>query len=450
MAENRREEQKLWLIVFQIKAIRTRLNLLALQFWLFSTIAVLGGAATLIFVAALALSPLLFLAVATLVCLCAAVTTVRVARSALRQAADPHRAAVVGDTRAALKGRLATVLALAATPPSSALWPYLVEDTYTLRHRFEPSTVEPRWVSRAILGPAAVLVIVAALLCATEYHRGGSSLTAGLPPTEMTADLGNLEIRPADPSQPANARVYADPATLRQLAAKLARAEKDEANRSGVARWMSKARQLAGSLQDQVTGQKPGALPPLALKLRGEQSPPAGNDSGPAPRAGEQAGNRQDSAPIMPPGMPGSAAASGGDARPPVKLSPEDADRLARNGASSIPGATPDESSSGSPEDQPGPKVGSGYASEAGSNHSAGADPEHLFGPPAAEPLGSDSFRLSVDARPIDESSSGGAPAYLPPKVQVPLNPQQLPDEPLARTTVPFDDRLTIKRVFER
>jgi len=55
-----------------------------------------------------------------------------------------------------------------------------------------------------------------------------------------------------------------------------------------------------------------------------------------------------------------------------------------------------------------------------------------------------------VDARPIDESSSGGAPAYLPPKVRVPLSAQQFPDEPLARTAVPFDDRLTIKRVFER
>ena len=60
MAENRREEQKLWLILFQIKAIRTRLNLLAIQFWLFTTLAVLIGAAGLIYLAAIALNPLLF------------------------------------------------------------------------------------------------------------------------------------------------------------------------------------------------------------------------------------------------------------------------------------------------------------------------------------------------------------------------------------------------------
>ena len=119
---------------------------------------------------------------------------------------------------------------------------------------------------------------------------------------------------------------------------------------------------------------------------------------------------------------------------------------MAQHSLPSLPG----DSSPGSLQDEPGAKVGSGYANEAGANHSAGADPEHLFGPPTTGPLGSDSFKLSVDARPIDESSNRGAPAYLPPKVRVPLNSQQLPDEPLARTSVPFDDRQTIKRVFER
>ena len=447
MAENRREEQKLWLILFQIKAIRTRLNLLAIQFWLFTTLAVLIGAAGLIYLAAIALNPLLFLTIAILVGIFALAATVRIVRAALRQAANPGRAAAVADHRADLKGRLATVLALAEAPPASSLWPYLVEDTYTLRHKFEPSKVEPRWVSRSIFAPAAVLVMITAVLLAMKYHRSDPAFTADGPPTEVTADLGNLEISPADPSHPANARVYADPATLRQLEAKLAQAEKEDASRNSIARWMNKARQLAGSLQDQVTGQTPGAIPPLALKLQGAKTPPGGADSDPAPRAGDQAGNHPDSASIMPPENPGDGVpAAGGDQRPPITIPPEDPDRLAQNGLPSMPG----DNSTGSPEDLGGAKVGSGYASEAGSNHSAGADPEHLFGAPTAEPLGSDSFKLSVDARPIDESSSAGAPAYLPPKVRVPLNSQQWPDEPLARTSVPFDDRPTVKRVFER
>jgi hypothetical protein len=112
--------------------------------------------------------------------------------------------------------------------------------------------------------------------------------------------------------------------------------------------------------------------------------------------------------------------------------------------------ASPGDNTTGEPQNQSGPKVGSGYVGEAGSNHSAGSDPGHLFGPASPQVLGSESFKLTVDAQPIDEASSGGAPAYLPPKVRVTLNSQQFPDEPLARTAVSPDDQLTVKRVFER
>ena len=40
--------------------------------------------------------------------------------------------------------------------------------------------------------------------------------------------------------------------------------------------------------------------------------------------------------------------------------------------------------------------------------------------------------------------------AYLPPKVRTPLNASQHPDEPIARASVPEDDRAAIKKVFER
>jgi hypothetical protein len=444
VAENRREEQKLWLILFQIKAIRTRLNLLAVQYWLFVTIAILGGAAGLIFLAAIALSPLLFLAISALVCVFGAAALVRVAGTALRQGANRKHAAALADRRAELKGRLTTVLAL-ADAAASPLWPYLVEDTYTLRHRFEPATVEPRWVSRSIIAPLAVIAILCGLLLLSKHYRTKLATETGAP-AELTADLGNLEIRPADPSLPANARVYADPATLRQLAAKLAQAQKEANDHSGVARWMNKARQLAGTLQDQVSGKQPLALPPLTLRLRSTPPAPDSNDSGPSPEAGDRSGQNPEDAPINPPGTPNSGNAAAGDQQPPATNPPEDEDQLAQNS----PPSSPADSSTGIPEDQSGPKVGSGYTGAAGSSHSAGTDPEHLFGPPAPNPVGSDSFKLSIDARPVDEASSGGGPAYLPPKVHVALNSHQFPDEPLVRASVPLDDRETIKRVFER
>jgi hypothetical protein len=443
VAENRREEQKLWLIVFQIKAVRTRLNLLAIQFWIFLTAAVLLGAAALIFLSAVALNPMLFLGVAILILILAAATTIQVARAALRRTASPRRAAAIADDRAALKGRLATVLALAETPPPSPLWLYLVEDTYSMRQRFEPSAVEPRWVSRSIFAPLAACLVAASLLAVVRYEKRGPNNVVYAPPTELTADLGNLDIRPADPSVGANARVFADPSTLRQLAAKLAQAEKTEANRSSVSRWVSKARQLASSLQDQVTGQKALKNQPLTLNLRGDKSQPP--DNGASPPAGDQSGNDSGGGPIMPPaGAP--TAGGGAPSQPPPAIPSNESNQLAQEG---MPASSGD-NSTGEPQDQSGPKVGSGYVGQAGSSHSAGSDPGHLFGPASPQVLGSESFRLTVDARPIDEASSGGAPAYLPPKVRVTLNSQQFPDEPLARTAVSSDDQATIKRVFER
>jgi hypothetical protein len=73
-----------------------------------------------------------------------------------------------------------------------------------------------------------------------------------------------------------------------------------------------------------------------------------------------------------------------------------------------------------------------------------------LFGQAADGPVGSDSFKITIEAAPSDETSSPGSPAYMPPRIRVPLNSSQRPDEPLARTTVPAGDQMTIKRVFER
>jgi hypothetical protein len=150
VAETRRDQQKLWLILFQIKGVRARLNSLALQSSLFAVVAFLIGGAALIWGAALYLPPLLFLGVAFLIVMFALTGAVREARHGLRGLASAERAAAIADQRGVLKGRLATVCALSDTHKGSPLWPYLVEDAYRLRDEFAPARIEPRWISRSI------------------------------------------------------------------------------------------------------------------------------------------------------------------------------------------------------------------------------------------------------------------------------------------------------------
>jgi hypothetical protein len=446
VAETRRDEQKLWLILFQIKAVRTRLNLLAIQYWLFVTIAILIAAGTAIFVLAAVLSPIAFLIVAALVSVSALVTLVRVARMAIRKAANPMRAALIADERADLKGRLATVLALAAAPPQSSLWPYLVEDTYGLRGRFEPAQIEPRWLSRAILAPLAAGLAVLALSAALNYYARLASRGLVLPQSDITADIGDLEVLPADPAVKPNARVYADANTLRQLEAKIAEAKKDRGSS-----WMDKARRLAGNLQDQVTGRNPLPMPSIHLKSSNPSAPntppsqvarstppgPAADGDGKPAQTNPGAG----ASGLGNPGNPGPQA-------PAVSIPGQEADQLAQNGAAapSQPGANQSGGAGGPSAAVPNAGDGAG----GGSSHGAGSDPEHLFGPPEAQQLGSDSFKIAIEAVPSDEASGKGAPAYIPPKVRVPLNLLQFPDAPLARTSVPPGDQMTIKKVFER
>jgi len=452
VAENRRDEQKLWLILFQIKAIRTRLNLLAIQYWLFITLAILIGAAAAIFVLAALLNPLAFLIVGAIVSVAALLLAMRAARAALRQGANPTRAALIADERADLKGRLATVMALAETPPRSALWPYLVEDTYGLRSRFEPAQIEPRWVSRAILAPIVVGFAIVALTAALRFYAHLPSRGALAPPPDITADIGDLEVLPDDPAVKPNGRVVADAKTLRQLEAKIAQAKQGR-----VSNWMDKARKLAGNLQDQVTGRNPLPLSTIHLKSSNPASPNALNpppqlaQAHPPGRAG--APGVSHSNPNA--GAPGQSANSNGaagnpDRQPPVVALPgEQADQLAQNGAAAPyqPGA--DKRGGGAGEPAAGTPLG-GDSGGGGSSHGAGSDPAHLFGPPEAQELGSDSFKIAIDAVPSDEASSKGAPAYIPPKVRVPLSSQQFPDEPLARAAAPPEDQMTLKKVFER
>jgi hypothetical protein len=450
VADNRREEQKLWLILFQIKAIRTRLNLLAIQYWLFVTVAVAIAGAALIFILAAMMSPLAFLVTAAIVVVAALAAMVRAARTAFRKGADPVGAAMLADERASLKGRLTTILALAEAPPQSSLWPYLLEDTYGLRQTFEPARIEPRWISRSILALAAVCLMVGGLAGALKYYASRPGIGLAPLPADITADLDDLEVLPADPAAKANARVYADAATIRRLEAKLANAKK-----GGLSKWMDKARTLAGNLQDQVTGHDPIPLPSIHLK----SSQPPSNGPAPAPQvarsappgsADDQAGNNPASAPITSQsGTTANGNPIGSSPPPAVSIPGDQADQMAQNNPFAPPRPGMDPSPGGAP-DRSGAAIGNGAGVGGGATHGSGSDSEHLFGPPSRQQLGSDSFKIAIDAEPSDETSIKGAPAYIPPKVRVPLNSNQFPDEPLARASVPPADQMTVKRVFER
>jgi uncharacterized membrane protein YgcG len=453
VAEIRRDEQKLWLILFQIRGVRVRLNSLALQRWIFSTLALLVSSAGLIFAAALMLGPLWFLSMAAVIVLFALAAMLREGRAALRQHANPVKAATIADERGALKGRLTTVMTLAQTPRLSPLWAYLVEDTYSLRDDFEPARIEPRFISRSIFALLAACLIAMLLVPFAVLRRGGSRQAAAAhgEPGEITADLGNLEIRPADPALEPNAQVYADPETLRKLGDKLAAAQDQDNDKSPLGRWMSKARNLAADLQDQLTGQKPTKDPPLRLKLT-DRNP--GADSHGASKGHGQPGQGHDNSGQTAANSKGSGGNPAGDARqsqPPVASRPgQQADPLAQNqgGLPQTPGsnsAHSGESDLQSLFDNNGAGLGGG-----GSSHGSGSDPRNLFGPASSQPLGNDNFKITIEAQPSDESSTPGPPAYIPPKVRVPLNSNQYPDEPLARTAVPAADQMMVKRVFER
>jgi hypothetical protein len=441
VTEVSRDEQKLWLILFQVKAIRARLNSLAVQRGLFWTLALMVGAAAGIVAAAMDLGPLTFLTIAAVLVALATAGSIAALRSAWLRLASPARAAAIADVRGELKGRLATIQAVAGGGRPSSLWPYLVEDTYGARGQFEPSKIEPRWFSRAAWAALAAMILAALLIPGAIFERDRQVLMAeggGLPATGgITADINNLDIRPADPALAPNAEVYADPATLGKLRERLAQ---EQGAGGALSKFANKARTFAGELQDEITGQRPQDQPPVRLRLtdRGaDQYASGGRDSNKPPSAQADARN----------GVSGGL--SGGDAENPSAQqqngSAPDSSMGSDNPSVGGGMSLPDSQTAQPPSDSQLAGDGGG-----GSEHGSGTDPSSLFGAPSPPQLGADSFKIAIDADPSDEASGPGSPGYLPPKVHAPLNSTQYPDEPLARASVPSVDQMTIKRVFER
>jgi len=457
VSESRRDEQKLWLILFKIKGVRSRLNFLALQHWLCSTMALLIGAVGLTFLAAATFGPLTFLGVAIFLMLAAIAGIVRETRVARAMRASGARAAAIADERSQMKGRLTTVLALAGTPKRSPLWAYLVEDTYGRRDDYEPSRIEPRWMSRAVLPLLASILLAALTLPFARFSQARRRIappTGAGAPGQITADIRNLDIRPADPALQPNAEIYADPETLRKLEDKLASAENSDRNSGrGLSKLLNKARDFADAFQDKLTGRNSNDRQPTRLRLTdsnpGQSAKPNRGAANPGKSPSTNGGGNGLADNSQPgasgPAQPGAAQKS----QPPITSLPaQQADELAANNPAP-PASGPDQAQRGA--DRSSDAGGAGNANVGnGSNHGSGSEPANLFGPESAQPLGSDSFKIAIEAEPSDEASSPGSPAYVPPKVRVPLNSNQYPDQPLARASVPADDENTIKRVFER
>ncbi len=454
MPETRRDEQKLWLILFQIKGVRSRLNFLAIQRWIFAALALLIGAVGLTFFAAATSGPLTFLAIAIFLMLVALLGVIRETIVVRATRITPARAAAIGDTRAQLKGRLTTVLALNATPRHSPLWAYLVEDTYGRREEFEPSRVAPRLLSRAFYPLLAAILLATLAVPAARFASAPRQRPArpGLNgPNQIIADIGNLDIRPADPALQPNAEIYADPATLKKLADKLAAAEKADRDRRPLSKLIDKARNFADAFQDKLNGLDPARPRPTQMRLTdrnpGPPSPPSDSDN--SPNSGST-GNSGGSglADNSHHGAPGSAPPGAAQNSPPpmTSLPPQQADELASKDSSPAPAPGSDQAPAAA---QNQPKAGDPNAG-GGSNHGSGSDPANLFGPASPLPLGSDSFKIAIEADPSDESTASGSPTYVPPRIRVPLNANQYPDQPLARAAVPAADQNIIKRVFQR
>ncbi len=113
-----RGEEKSRLILDQVASIRSRLNALALQKGLFGGLTFILCAAVLIVGAAFAFSPLTFLLLGIGVIAAAVAGVTRTARAAWRMRTSNERAARIADERAALKGRLTTMVAMRVEPRS--------------------------------------------------------------------------------------------------------------------------------------------------------------------------------------------------------------------------------------------------------------------------------------------------------------------------------------------
>jgi membrane protein implicated in regulation of membrane protease activity len=445
-----RAQEKLDIVLGQVTSLRSRLNWLALQHGLYLVLAIGITLAAVLFAGAMLLSPLQFLGAAGAMALLGLAALWTTLRSALRRRSNAQRAAALADERAGLKGRLTTIVQTVSSRRRGALWAYLVEDALAHRDEFLPARVERRRIARAWWTPLAALA-VAALLIPMARTRQNLKIAANLGTPDITVDLDDLHLRPAEPGDSNGLQVQADPATMERLREKLARegvtaGQGDSGKLGGL---LDRARNLAGDVQSKLRGDSKQQQR-LTLRLADNEagldpSDRRGSDTRRNSHRGEQAGQfKRDN-----PGEDEPALPSIDDAlrEPDAQGNTGDnGDNGQDSGSKGKPlSAGNDSSQSAQTDEQRGEQSYNG-----GAVHGIGADPDSLFGEPSKSKMSAEGFEIAIEARPVEQGAKGAGQAYLPPKVHTPLNTHQQPDEPIPRAAVPPDDRITIQRVFER
>ncbi|MBF6567896.1 MAG: hypothetical protein IVW54_03350 [Candidatus Binataceae bacterium] len=423
----------------QLASVRVRLNGLALQAGLFSSLALLLITSATIVFAAYFLMPVAFLAVSAAVTIGCLAGLFFALRNCWRNQRSAEHAAALADERAGMKGRLLTLAALQDQPNRSALWPYLVEDAMLRRDEFTPARIERQRISRWIF-PLLASMILALSIAPLLSHRRGPLMLASANHQPLTLNLRDLNLDSSDHHASGNARLTGDPATLRKLAQMMAAARRREQNRNLLSKMMKSAHSLAGNLQDRITGrQNP---PPMDLRLADngghDQNSAPPEDSNPPPSASNgpksgDAGNPQD-APKTPATVPENEQQSS----TPGSLAMQTPPSLPRAG----------QPQSGTNARQSANQQRSGGNDSGGASHGGGTDPQGLYGQPDREQKNDGNFQIAINANP-GQSGHAGNHSY-PPKINAPLNPDQHPDEPVGRAAVPAAERSTIRRIFDR
>jgi hypothetical protein len=452
-AHRSRTDEKLGLILSQVGLLRRRLNSLAIQRAFFVTAAGAAAAFAVIFVAAFLLSPLAFLISAAVAAAIVLFAVGRGLRSAWRMRSSASYAAALADERAALKGRLTTIVQTAPEHHRGALWAFLIEDALGRREEFVPAKIERRRIDRSMWSFLGAMVVALLAIPFAMLHQPRHLAVPGKQ-ADITMNLDDLQVRAAGPEDTDGIQVEADAATMRRLEDKLAQqgGAGSAAGASGsMNHLLDRARSLAGRMQSKLRGEA-ARKQRLTLKL-------AENDPGldPMRRGGTNSQSdaaRKNSDPAGqfkrehdPNSSENSLPPMGKVAHDPRNqqmmqggMGNNDVMGAGKTGARADSTAASDSNTDSS----------GGQASNGGPSHGIGADPEGLFGEPADSKMSTEGFEISIEARSMEHGAKGAGQAYLPPKVRTPLNSHQQPDEPVARAAIPANDRTTIQRVFER
>ena len=112
-------------------------------------------------------------------------------------------------------------------------------------------------------------MVVAALAYPISKIKHAPQINAGSGQDDLTVDLDDLHLRPADPGDESGMQVTADPATMRRLEDKLAResARGGDVAGNSLNSLVNRARDMAGNLQSKLTGQQAASKQRLNLRL---------------------------------------------------------------------------------------------------------------------------------------------------------------------------------------